>query len=360
MTVYRQACPSCAAQLELPPDSVGRLAKCPACQATFRIGDSTPVATTDPVAEGPTPATEPLGNSEPTAAAPPQCSESPFSEPLSSQTDPNQLGNRNPYQPSAAHTPLVVGSGKIQVVQRPIEDIVSPTWNIFIARWVPLVLSMLILMAVSMVVIVVPFFGIAVVADGVGEEVAGVLMVCFLPFLLFFSAYATVGWSRMALAVARNEPEPLSRLLPPIRLVFRLILGGIIMLALLGLAIGIVVAFTAGLAMAVANDGLIVGVTFLLLGALSIVIMVGQWLLWPWVFVVSDDKGSAIESIRIAYGISINNKLTSLLIVVFSFVLSTLGSMMCYVGHFVTTPATVLLFAVAYLMLTSQPISNPQ
>jgi len=361
MTVYRQTCPSCNAELELPSDSVGRLAKCPACEATFRIGESTPVAPTQPTAEQPFAATdESPQNPEPSAVPQRDWSESPFSEPLSSATDPSQQIDRNPYQPSVALPPLVVSGGEIQIVQLPIEDIVSPTWNIFIARWAPLVLSMLILMAVSIVVIVVPFFLIALIAESVGELAAGILMLSFFPFVLFLSAYASVGWCRLALAVARNEPEPLSRLMPPLHLVFRLIGGGILMMAIVGLAFGIVFALMGGLAMAVGNEGIVVGVTFLLMGGLSIAALVAQWLLWPWVFVVSDDKGSTIESIRIAYQISINNKLTSLLIVVISFLLSTLGSMMCYVGHVVTTPVTILLFAVGYLMLTSQPLSNPQ
>ena len=53
-----------------------------------------------------------------------------------------------------------------------------------------------------------------------------------------------------------------------------------------------------------------------------------------------------------------HNKLTSLLLVVIAFVLSTAGTSACYVGLIITQPLTNLMFAVAYLLMTNQVIST--
>lgn len=47
MSTVRQPCPQCQRTLELPLTAIGRMAKCPACDATFRVDD--PNATPRPV-----------------------------------------------------------------------------------------------------------------------------------------------------------------------------------------------------------------------------------------------------------------------------------------------------------------------
>ncbi|EMI20740.1 putative membrane protein [Rhodopirellula maiorica SM1] len=107
------------------------------------------------------------------------------------------------------------------------------------------------------------------------------------------------------------------------------------------------------------------GVIALGLGILAVIVavvlmLVAQWLLWPWIFVVSDGKTSALGSLRVGYNITINNKVTSLLVVIVATVLSMAGSAACYVGHLLTMPLTMLMFAVGYLLLTNQAIDNPK
>ena len=51
MKTFRQLCPSCNRTLELPDTSLGKLAQCPACEATFTAGQN-PAATTSGTAPG--------------------------------------------------------------------------------------------------------------------------------------------------------------------------------------------------------------------------------------------------------------------------------------------------------------------
>jgi hypothetical protein len=48
------------------------------------------------------------------------------------------------------------------------------------------------------------------------------------------------------------------------------------------------------------------------------------------------------------------------LLLVVTIVLSIAGTMFCYVGHLITTPLTMLLLAVAYLLMTNQQVSDPR
>ncbi|TWU31711.1 hypothetical protein [Novipirellula artificiosorum] len=356
MSIYRQNCPSCGRQLELPGDAMGKVAKCPACEATFRIGE-----------------TAALPPSTPTPPSPPSvAANNPFSQPISadpasagpaaaaSSAAANQPGVTNPYHPATEMPPPVAKIGELEIVQRPIEDIFSPTMSIFGARWAPLILSSLIVFLAMGLLTGIPFIVLMVIADGGNDFTAAILMLFFMPIAIFLGAYVTVGLARVALAVARNESEPLSQLIPPLNLVFRFLGGGLLMVLAVAVVVAAFAAIAALLAAITQNETVAVGVVGIGMLILFLVSMAAQWLLWPWVFVVSDGKASAIGSIRAAFQIVMNNKVTSLLIVVISVGLSMLGNLLCYVGLIVTQPLTLLMFAVGYLVLTNQPISNPK
>ena len=89
------------------------------------------------------------------------------------------------------------------------------------------------------------------------------------------------------------------------------------------------------------------------------VMIVLQFAVWPAVYLISDDKATAYGSLTASWQIVMNNKATSVMLILVSMVLSMIGSTICYVGQIVTTPATMLLFAIAYLMMTNQPVAVP-
>ncbi|WP_442509444.1 hypothetical protein SH528x_001015 [Novipirellula sp. SH528] len=370
MSLHRQPCPSCGRELELPADAIGRMAKCPACETTFRIGETggdQAGASLDPV-----PPTPPVPSEPPIPSEPPESarSENPFQAPIasSSETTGSASGRPvNPYQATSYSADPVLRLGDTEIVQRPIEDIVSPTLAIFGARWSPLILAALILLVATGMIFGVPFLLLSVIGSMIdngalpnGGPVLAIAALLFFPFIAFLSCYTTVGFARVSLAVARNQPSPLSQLMPPLVIVFRFAVGLVALLfglALISLVVVVIIALVGSIQ---GGEAIAAGLAILAMIMATVFVFAAQWLLWPWIFVVSDGKTSALASLRVGYNITMSNKVTSLLVVIISTVLSMAGSAACYVGQFVTTPLTMLMFAVGYLLLTNQAIDNPK
>lgn len=287
---------------------------------------------------------------------------SPFSQPLAAGTTEDYeptAATVNPYRPTYAHAPDD-DTGTLQIVPCAIEEAFSPTLAIFAARWPPLVLAFVIVLVATIALLIFPAVVLMLIARSGGELYAAIGLLFAIPLGLIYSAYISVGLSRSALAVARNTPSPLMELLPPLSLVVRFLVG-LVVLAMALVAIGLLFG---GIVYALNESGSPVGISAVL-GTLTMITatglgMIGYVLLWAWVFVVSDGKGSALGSIRSALALTMHNKLTSILLVVIATVLSTAGTSACYVGLLVTQPLTNLMFAVAYLRMTNQSIDDPR
>ncbi|WP_345686420.1 hypothetical protein [Novipirellula caenicola] len=297
-------------------------------------------------------------------------SENPFQSPIASSSESTGSASGrpvNPYQATSYSAEPVLQLGETEIVQRPIEDIFSPTLAIFGARWSPLILATLILAVAIGLIVGVPFLLLSIVGGMIDNgalpnagPILAIGMFLFFPLMAFLSCYTTVGFARVALAVARNQPSPLSELMPPMRIVFRFA-GGLIALLFSMAALSVVVMVVIGLVGSFEGGQVIAfGLAILAMIVGTVVMIAAQWLLWPWIFVVSDGRTSALGSIRVGYHITMSNKITSLLMVIVATVLSMAGSAACYVGQFVTAPLTMLLFAVGYLLLTNQAIDNPK
>lgn len=343
MSTLRQFCPQCGRALELPASAVGRQAKCPACEATFQVAEpstSLPDSTMEPK------------DARRSDGQSPWASQNPMDR--SYQSAPP-----DPYAPSYSPTP-VTRVENVEIVERAIEDVFGPSWSIFAERWPPLILSMLIVGVVGFVAMGIPFLLFMLLANNNGEEIAALSIIALSPILIFASMYGWVGITRVSLAVARNQPGPLAELLPPMNLVWRMLVVGMILLAIAILPLLLIGGAIGGIAFAffgeqgMALSLLSVGGIFVLLSALA------QIFIWPLPFVVCDDRSTALGSIKIAFAISMQNKLTSFLLYLISLVLSMIGSSVCYVGIIVTQPLTLLVFAVGYLLMTNQQIANPR
>ena len=232
MSLHRQPCPSCGRELELPADAIGRMAKCPACEATFRIaetGGNQPAASPDPVP--PTPSESSVPSEPPTPGQPPESvrgdksagsdnsassdnsagSENPFQSPIarSSETTGSASGRPvNPYQATSYSAEPVLQLGETEIVQRPIEDIVSPTLAIFGARWAPLILAALILLVATGVIFGVPFLLMSIIGSMIdngaipnGGPILAIAALLFFPFIAFLSCYTTESLVPIAAAV---------------------------------------------------------------------------------------------------------------------------------------------------------------
>ena len=316
MSSIEQLCPQCSRMLELPADSSGKMAKCPACEATFRVGDDQPSTETSVDADSNPSETQAL---DPTTDA------------------GNPFGNA------------------LTIVTRNIDEIVSATKRIFMTHWKPSVLSCVIALAGSLLIVGV-MFGLSLLAQKVAGNIGTMAIIMLsVPVGIVASIYLLVGVGRVHLAIARNEAAPLSNLKPPRDVVLR---GLVSYLALVILLFGLLAlgGLLIGVAAVSGNQAVISATGILVTIVLSVILMFMQWLMWAWIMVVSDGKTTPIGALRVAYQITMQNKLTSFFVVLIAVALSMIGSLACYVGHVVTSPVTLVLFAVAYLMMTDQSV----
>ncbi len=338
MSTLRTACPSCSRTLELPLTAVGRMAKCPACDATFQVQDPNP------------PALKPAIPREPQL-------ENPYAEPDHARYQ--SAPPPNPYQSSYAAPPVAIVDD-LEIVERAIEDIFSPTLSIFGARWMPMIVAPLIVIAAAAAIVGIPAILLAIIADAVGEGVAAIGFLILVPVGMIVGSYAWVGLTRVSLAVARDEPSPLSELLPPMRIVWNMIVAMLALTLMIGGAFIAIAALLSGAAWLVGGQDAALPALGFVVVVFVLASVLPQWFLWPMPFIICDGKSTAIGSIRAGLVIAMHNKLTSFLLILISVVLSFVGSALCQVGQLVTTPLTLLMFAVAYLLITNQSISNPK
>lgn len=272
---------------------------------------------------------------------------------------------------AAADNPYAVGAGMAAASAEPLEhgelrigtpnidSIVSTATAIFTNRWQPLVIGGVIVLAYNIVAWIVgqilPFLGPVI---GEGMMIVASLLLQLVSSLLGF--YLSVGLIRTALSVARNQPTPVSVMFPNPGTFGRVVLTMLIpLLALLGLAavvagLGAAFYFATGQADAAGIGAAVIGV--LLVGG---VYMAMFFLLWPAVYLASDDRASGMAALRTGFAIGITNKLNSFLFFLINMALGIIGILTCCIGQIATTPAAFLVAGVGYLMMTSQPVSDP-
>lgn len=265
----------------------------------------------------------------------------------------------DPYAISGRRVDAVAEVGSLRITPRPIDDIFSVTFAVFGERCGVLILACLLMAVAFAVTVIAPVIVLQIIADAGGDAFAGIALLALLPVMIVCSAGISVGLARVAIAVARNSPAPLSHVLPPMGIVIRFLIGAGALAGLLMLA-GLIIGGLMGLVSASGNSGLVTFFTVIVFFVGSVLSMAASWLLWSWLFIVSDGKGTAFGSLQAAVGITMHNKTTSLLLLIASMVLSIGGTMMCYVGHLVTMPLTMLMFSVAYLLITDQQVSDPR
>ncbi len=92
------------------------------------------------------------------------------------------------------------------------------------------------------------------------------------------------------------------------------------------------------------------------IGTLLLVVpgFVAILILWPVFFTSIDDTGGGLDPLIRAYEIGKKNTLPSLGLMLLAFLFLVLGELMCGVGVLIAVPLDMLMFAVAYCMLTGQ------
>jgi uncharacterized membrane protein len=310
------------------------MAKCPACAATFIAKDAPPEQVEQPV-------------------QPTQSTANPYSAPL--QSRPN-AASTNPYQPTEFSQP-VKSIGSLQIVSRSFDDVVSAAFAIFGERWGQLVLAFLIVAVINIVYSIASNVVLSLLGQG-GQEVALVSVIASVPLSMFVQAVVTVGLSRNAVAVVRNSGSPLNELMPPMMLVWRYFAVVMLLTLAAGLVAGlyaIIVAIVASGNNDVAGVLGLVGILILIVGS-----FIGSWLLWSWAFVVSDGKAGVFSSLQTAVAITLQNKLTSFLMLLVAAAIGIAGILACFIGLLVAVPLVNAVLATGYLLMTNQRIDDPR
>ena len=312
MATLLQPCPACNRELELPADAQGRLAKCPACDVTFTIGETA----------------------------------------TKSQEVDN--ASENESTPAESEQPSM-----LQIVGCPIEDVLSKSISIFKARWSQFLAPLGVFTIASLILIVIPIIVLREFWQSGFARLTTIGLICWAPLVFFFATYVAVAFARAALVVARNEIVSRDQMAPPIPILRRGLLVAFGIVAVLGFAGVMMYSFTA----VMRNVGgspmarVLTVFAFLFTTGLTLLLI---WQIWAWIYACADNKASAAGSLRVAIAITAQNKLTSFFLVLTALVLALIGTLMCLVGHIITVPLTIQIFAVAYLLMTGQPVADPK
>lgn len=349
MEVIRRACPQCHAMLELPASAMGRKARCPACQSTFRIGGEEPGRVEGEVS-GPTAPTSPAvpeaGQSDPpTSGGHPVA---PRAYPTASPANPYAV---NPAMASAAAE--AVPSGEIAIRKANIDDVVSASLAIFSRRWAPLIIAGLILFGFSFAIGIVSG-GVNMLGDVNDWLSAEVLVLLSQIVIGFASYYLTIGMMTVALGVARGRDVTASQIFVS-PAVFGRVLLPVLALVLFGAVSQAITMQVVGAAETFEE----VFITMAFSAAGSLIISLLLLFIWPCFYVACDGRASNLAAVAMGFRIGVHNIATSLFLVVIALVLGVASLITCGLGVIITQPILLLLGAVAYLQMTSQPVSDP-
>lgn len=364
MALIQQRCPGCDRSLQLPEDSIGKKARCPACQITFEVlappdrlpadvvASPSPRQPEVPVSHRYNPL---LSNPEASSAEPERSSSADMSA--------------NPYQATGQQAKIVHLSG-FEIREVGFGEVLEVSWEVFKQRWGYVIVSALITLIAATVIIVGGFmvFGVlaallGVTADAGGQAmgiVVGLVMLIgmLFSFFAFFivSAWLWTAWSGMLIAIAQGHPNPTAKFVPNWTVTQNVILSTSVLLVaatavLVVLGFGSAILANAGLAEAVGVLMAILGLFVYTFGQAT-----AQFFMWPWLFTLADQKATAVGSLRSGLMLAMHNKANSLLLVICHLVLGFVGVLLIFIGLLVTLPFARLLSTVTYLMTTNQDV----
>lgn len=356
MDAIRQSCPNCERMLELPADAIGRLAECPACEATFTA--------TAPVDSNRSAETyQPPASAEPAAASDrgesfdwQSSDEHPFSVPLGAgQIESAPLeAFRAISQPVPSERQLTIAPAGEQIRIGPIT---ADAFSIFSQRWPPLVFSFALVAATLLFFTLVPIYVIRSIGGAGGQLAAGVFVATWLPLLVTLVGFAGVGIMRVTLAVARNNsPAPMSQLSPPLSLVAPFLVG-VVFVVLIGGTIGyVVLGVTLSLLQITLGPPAYIFMSVVAWVLIAAASLVAGWLFWMWPWIIADGQGTVLRAVKLAVAATLQHKQTSALVVLSAVGMFAMGLALFAVSLLILGPLALLVLAVGYLRLTAQEV----
>jgi|GEM_PF-6506122 len=358
MNDIQRFCPQCQAMLEVPADSIGKRARCPACSHVFVIVANPDVSRETPGSPSPTkPPPTPLGST----------SEISTSQPTSAPTVPPQTpptsgrggggAPQNPYAPIGQveeRAPRDVSPVVITTAQP--ERYINGTWELFQQNWQPLIAAGAIAFAINVVTQVLGQVTSALAQQGGGIFI---LLNFLLQVLLGLGRfYVILGIVLMSLEIARGRSVTVGTALQTSPWTFvQAFLGYLV----IGLPILLMmVPFIALAVLSQGNEDAMLG-GLVLLGFLSLVVYAVIFLfIWPWRIALIDRQEGLVNAFKLAFEVAKVNKLNALILFLLTGAVNTVGICLCCVGQIASTPATILLASVAFLMMTGQTVHVPQ
>lgn len=300
-------CPRCAARLHVPDEAAGAQAKCPHCQEVFRVdGVEEATAVAPPTPPPVTPANDPYAGLAETT--------NPYADPpKSSQPD-------NPYAPPETDDTYEVATqlGRVDPGMA-----LQLSWDLLKAN-----LPILVTTHGAFLLIQLVFQLISSVAEQNGQPFAVMAIALGSTAAQWF---LTIGLIIVTLQVARGQQ-------PEFGVMFS---GG---------------PWFARVAVANLLFGLMVGLGFVLF------IVPGIYLalrFWPFQYFIIDRDCSISESFSLAGQFTEGNKMSCFALGCIGVVVFLAGLLMLCVGLFFAYPVIMMMWTVAYLMMTRQPIQRP-
>jgi hypothetical protein len=339
-------CPGCHQTLRVPETAAGKVAKCPSCSTVATVPDGSLLARDQAFSASDHSARSAKDSANPFAdAANPYGGES---------IQPYQLAGvpLNPYaSPSGFDAPWQGRFGDAEVGNQQIT--VSAILNEANVLWQNQ-LGLLIGMTVLMFVIIAGFqlIGSQVLLHVVGRihwnlvwPASSLLWLG----MLVLQTFLTVGQIQLCLKMCRREPFEFSDLFNGgSRFVPALMASLIVEIPSEVLATLARLAFDELLGLS-GNDARIASVWLM-----GLVALVFNLLFWPYYYLVIDEKASVLESFGMAYRVTEGNRATSFLMWLCSALIILVGLLACIVGVVAAIPLTMMMQAVAYLMMSGQ------
>ncbi|WP_146582994.1 hypothetical protein [Neorhodopirellula pilleata] len=173
------------------------------------------------------------------------------------------------------------------------------------------------------------------------------------------SAYAWIVMARLSLHICRyGTPRPVSvaAAVSHWKVPFRSVWQISVLFVALGVMFATIV--VGGLVVTIALSLWTDPQSATLIGTLGMgTILIGglfsmQWLLWPSLFLIADDRANLTTAVRWSVRLAREHRKLSLSLVTVYFLLATLGKLFFYVGEVVTIPIAIIPMAIGYLKMT--------
>lgn len=173
------------------------------------------------------------------------------------------------------------------------------------------------------------------------------------------SSYTMMAMARLSLRIARygnHDRVTVRSSIADLRVPFMAVMRVSVILVGLGVILGSVL--VGGLLMTIALSLALDPQSATLIGTLGMgtaligFVFLMQWLIWPSIFLISDERATLMTALTWGTRLAREYRSLSLSLVTVYFLMATLGSLLFYVGQIATTPVAMLPMAIGYLRMT--------